>query len=403
MPKANLLPRKTLSFALRKLVFHEAKHRLMQSRTCRHRLRTGLRAATIFSNCPFRVYSFFRKFAPMKTLAVMLTAAALSCSCGSGPAVKETFKIETLNKTTPVKDQGNSPLCWVYGMLATIETDRLMQGDSVNLSPHYVARAALAELTERRYLTQGAAQVSADGVAPLTLRLMADYGAMPYDAYRSECNYDALCRKLTSLADLDTRRRGGIGGLRNDMEYMLDTTINPMPGRVWMYGMEYTPQQFAASVSAPSAYMAVTSYTHRPFYTDITLDLPANRDGCRFYNVPVDTLVSRVETALRSGRAVCWEGDVSNDGFSFADGVARLPEGSPAPTQAARQKAFETFDVTDDHCMALIGTARDSRGRRYYVCKNSWGTDNPYGGLMYMSEDYLRLNTIAVVMMKPGT
>ena len=121
----------------------------------------------------------------MKTLAVMLTAAALSCSCGSGPAVKETFKIETLNKTTPVKDQGNSPLCWVYGMLATIETDRLMQGDSVNLSPHYVARAALAELTERRYLTQGAAQVSADGVAPLTLRLMADYGAMPYDAYRS--------------------------------------------------------------------------------------------------------------------------------------------------------------------------------------------------------------------------
>ena len=32
--------------------------------------------------------------------------------------------------------------------------------------------------------------------------------------------------------------------------------------------------------------------------------------------------------------------------------------------------------------------------------KNSWGKDNPYGGLMYMSEEYLKLKTVAVVMHK---
>lgn len=48
--------------------------------------------------------------------------------------------------------------------------------------------------------------------------------------------------------------------------------------------------------------------------------------------------------------------------------------------------------------MELIGTARDARGGLYFVCKNSWGTDNPYGGLMYMSLPYFRLNTVAVVV-----
>ena len=30
------------------------------------------------------------------------------------------FKVEVMNKITPVKDQGNSSLCWAYAMLATI-------------------------------------------------------------------------------------------------------------------------------------------------------------------------------------------------------------------------------------------------------------------------------------------
>ena len=30
--------------------------------------------------------------------------------------------------------------------------------------------------------------------------------------------------------------------------------------------------------------------------------------------------------------------------------------------------------------------------------KSSWGTANPYGGLMYVSGDYVRLKTIAVFM-----
>ena len=69
-------------------------------------------------------------------------------------------------------------------------------------------------------------------------------------------------------------------------------------------------------------------------------------------------------------------------------------------TQDERQRAFESFSVTDDHCMELVGIARDAAGRRWFICKNSWGTDNPYGGFMYMSYNYARLNTVAVMMRK---
>lgn len=334
----------------------------------------------------------------MKTFIVMLAAAVLACSCAKERPAAEAFTIETLNKMTPVKDQGHGPLCWVYAMLATIEGDRLALGDSVNLSAAYVARCVLAARAERCYLSGGQDSIRADGVAPDLLDALARYGAMPYDAYRSDCNYGALCRKLEAVARQGAALRVGLGRLRGRLAYVLDTAVNPLPPHVWMYGVEYTPKEFAESLCAPSDYVAMTSYTHEPFCDGVELALPANRAGHRFVNVPIDTLVARVERALRSGLNVCWEGDTSNAGFSFGRGVARLAGGETTVTQAMRQRAFEDFSVTDDHCMTLVGLARDARGRRYFVCKNSWGTGNPYGGLMFMSLGYFRLNTVAVVM-----
>ena len=50
--------------------------------------------------------------------------------------------------------------------------------------------------------------------------------------------------------------------------------------------------------------------------------------------------------------------------------------------------------------MSIVGLARDAHGRRFYIMKNSWGTNNPYGGLMYVSEDYMRMKTVAVYMVR---
>ena len=340
----------------------------------------------------------FINFAAMKAFVFTLLAVACLCSCGREPVAGGVFTVETVNKITPVKDQGLSPLCWVYAMLATIESDRLMMGDSVNLSPAYVARRVLERQAERSYFSGGTTEVGAAGVAPDLLDALDEYGVMPYDSYRSDCNYNVLCRKLERLTQEAAEHRIGITRLRRRVADVLDTSVNPLPRRVWMYGAEYTPREFAHSVCLPGDYVAMTSYTHEPFNEYVPLDVPANRRGHRFLNVPLDTLVSRVADALHSGRSVCWEGDITDDGFSFEDGTAELAAPGARVTQAVRQRAFESLEVTDDHCMAIIGLARDVSGGRWFICKNSWGTGNPYGGLMYMSEPYFRLNTVAVVM-----
>ncbi|MRR24024.1 aminopeptidase, partial [bacterium] len=70
-------------------------------------------------------------------------------------------------------------------------------------------------------------------------------------------------------------------------------------------------------------------------------------------------------------------------------------------TQDVRQKGYETFVTTDDHLMHITGIVKDQNGTKYYITKNSWGTDrNPQGGYLNMSESYVRAKTIFIMVHK---
>ena len=73
----------------------------------------------------------------MRNVLFLLLVAFLT-ACQEKP--QHTFTNELLLPMTPVKNQGKSELCWAYAMLATIETEHLLRGDSVNLSPQYLGR-----------------------------------------------------------------------------------------------------------------------------------------------------------------------------------------------------------------------------------------------------------------------
>ena len=112
----------------------------------------------------------------MKSCIHFIAAAILLlCSCGRPQPAPQTedraFADDVRLRTTPVKNQGRSQLCWIYAMLATIETDRIMAGDSVNLSPDYPARMWMTERARRCFLSGGTAEVDMRGVAPMLLGL----------------------------------------------------------------------------------------------------------------------------------------------------------------------------------------------------------------------------------------
>ncbi len=330
--------------------------------------------------------------------AVLLSIMFSSCVDRVGKPAPHSFRNEVMLKTTPVKDQGRSELCWVYAMLATIETERLEMGDSVNLSPDYLTRLWLQEQARTCYLTRGRVGVSLRGMAPMALRLMERYGVEPYDNYHpfGSINYSSLSRMAMQVAHASRSLRM----LDKRLGDNLDRQIGYLPPSLFMLGVGYTPRQFAESIYLEGDYVALTSFTHHPFGKAFVMESADNRMLDTFRNVPLDSLMNTIVRSLRHGHAVCWEGDTSEPGFNFRRGCATLPDESHEPTQAERQRAFEQYKTTDDHCMELCGLARDADGHLFFIGKNSWGTGNPYRGFMYLSYNYVRLKTIAVMIKK---
>lgn len=296
--------------------------------------------------------------------------------------------------STPVKDQGRAATCWIYAMLATMETDRIGMDDSLNLSADYAARAWMLSQASRYYLSRGKHGISMRGMATTLLHIADEQGLMPYDSYyaKEPANYGVLARRVEHMAP----QSATFSSYMQSATAAMDDAIGYLPLHVFMLGATYTPQEFAHSVAHASDYEALTSFTHHPFGAPFVLETPDNAMADAFMNVSIDSLVARINQALSHGYAVCWEGDISERGFSFERGVATIDDAQPC-TQDERQRQFERLRTTDDHCMAIIGKARDRQGQTFYIAKNSWGRGNPYGGMMYMSEKYLRMKTIAIV------
>lgn len=270
----------------------------------------------------------------MKHTLLFLLVGTAVLTAGCRDEPSVTFTDVVSLPYTPVKNQGSDALCWAYAMLATIETEHICRGDSVHLSPYYI----------RRLVGKGRQR----GMGHTLLQLMDKRGIVPFDTY-PDTTHDQL----------------------------------PMPRQVFMLGARYTPQEFAHSVCSPDEYVALTSDPTQPYGQMVVADYPDNWNRDTFLNLPQDSLVAVALRALRHHHPVCWEGDTGGRGFSFRWGMAHHTL---------------TRRPNDDHCMAIVGLSRHPDGRLFFKMKNSWGTDNPYSGLMYMSQDYLRTSTVALYL-----
>jgi len=138
--------------------------------------------------------------------------------------------------------------------------------------------------------------------------------------------------------------------------------------------------------------------------------VPDNWSNDYYYNVPLDDFMEVMNYSLKEGYTFVWDGDVGYDGFEHKENVAIVPVGDfdfSGPKEEKkidaiyRQQEFDNLTTTDDHLMHITGLAKDQNGTMYYKTKNSWGDDsNKLGGYLYMSESYMRLNSIAIMVHK---
>lgn len=356
------------------------------------------------------------------------------------------FKFKDLKtvRTTSVKDQNKSGTCWSFSGTSFVEDEILRQGgDSLDLSEMFTVRNCYSDKADRYVRNYGECNFAGGGSALDIPHVWKKYGAIPEEVYDG-LNYgedkhvhgeldkalEAYVKVIASRPNkkLSTAWKRGFDGI-------LDAYLGEVPETFIYNGKEYTPQSFAASLPYnPDNYIAITSYTHHPFYEEFALEIPDNWLSANYYNLPMEEMKAVVDNAIENGYPVAWAADVSEKGFKWRKGVALIPKGKgqedmegselsrwvtlsdadranqkyefngPVPeetiTQAIRQEMFDNQETTDDHGMEIVGIAEDQEGNRYYKVKNSWDTNQIYGGYIYVSEPYFLAKTLDIYVHK---
>ncbi len=383
-----------------------------------------------------------------KLIIAALAAAVLSPATARAdeetPDTAFVFTDEIVIPVTSVKDQNKSGTCWCFSGTSFFENEiRKAGGDSLDLSEMFTVYHCYLDKADRYVRMYGNANFAAGGSIMDVPYVWRRYGAVPEEVYRGLCYgedkhvHGELDGELAAIVDVVTKKPNKkiSPAWKKAFEGVLEAYLGKLPEKFTYKGKEYTPQSYAASLPVnPDNYVALTSFTHHPFYEEFVFEVPDNWLWANYMNIPLDELKAVVDNALAMGYTVAWAADVSEGGFKWTDGVALMPKGKnegdmdgtelsrwvhlsdkdrqnekyefkgPVEeievTQELRQNMFDSQETTDDHGMEIVGTARDQKDNRYYKVKNSWDTNQKYDGYLYVSEPFFLAKTLNLLVNK---
>lgn len=368
-----------------------------------------------------------------------MLAFSASAAFGQGYQFTEVVTVPA----TPVKNQAATGTCWCFATTSFMESELLRMGKGTyDLSEMFIVRQKYMNQLQDNYLRRGDGNIGQGSLSHTFMNAYRQVGIVPEEVYTG-INYDSerhnhseMVRYLHALADVAVKTKARSPEYYKLVDNLFDTYLGKLPEKFTYQGKEYTPKSFAESLGLNmDDYIELTSFTHHPYYVKFDVEVPDNWEHSLMYNLPLDEMMETVDYALKNGYTVCWDGDVSEKGFSFTNGVAINPEVKkvedlsntdrarfeklgekerleevfkferPYPeinvTPEVRQAGFESFVTTDDHLMHVTGITKDQDGTKYYITKNSWGTDrNKFGGYLNMSESFVRAKTIYVMVHK---
>jgi len=345
------------------------------------------------------------------------------------------------NKITSIKNQNRSSTCWSFSGQAFLESELIRMGKGEHdLSDMFVVHHSWQDKADKYVRMHGEINFGAGGAFDDVFYTLKHYGAVPEEAMRG-LNYGDTMHVHN---ELDAIAKGYVDALlklkkltpawKRGFESVLDTYLGETPKSFTHNGKEYTPMSYAKELGLNADdYVSLTSFTHHPFYSSFAIEVPDNWRWAQSYNLPLDELMEILENAVMGGYTAAWASDVSEIGFT-RNGIGVMPDATGADlsgsdqarwlglsakdrdaetqkmiespckevwaTQEMRQKAFDNYETQDDHGMQIYGISKDQTGKKYYMVKNSWGTNNKYKGTWYVSEAFVRYKTMSIVVHK---
>ncbi len=330
------------------------------------------------------------------------------------------FTIQEKIDCTPVKSQGRTGTCWSYATSSFLESELIRKGKGKHdLSEMFTVSNIYKDKARNYVYRQGKANFSQGSLAHDPITVAKRYGIVPEAVYSGKekeakgHDHSEMEKVLKGMLDGVLKQKRLSKKWFTAFQAVLDVYLGSTPENFTYEGKKYTPKSFAESMEInPDDYVSITSFTHHPFYEKFILEIPDNYSNGSFYNLPIKEVEAIVDNAIKKGYSVAWDGDVSEKGFSAGKGIAVAPVDEkrddlflePGPemkiTQDMRQETFESFSTTDDHLMHLMGMAKDQKGTKYYIIKNSWGEISEHKGFLYMSAPYMRLKMVAILVHK---
>ena len=346
-------------------------------------------------------------------------------------------------KVTPVKNQNRTGTCWSFSGLGFLEAELIRQGKGeFDLSEMFIVGHSYKDKADKYVRLHGKLNFGQGGSFEDVLYVTKHYGAVPESVmnglqYGEDMHVHGEMEAIAyNYVNAVVKNNNGklSTSWKKGYDAVIDSYLGEVPEKFTYNGKEYTPQTFAKELGLNiDDYVSLTSYTHHPFYSEFPLEIEDNWRWANSYNLPLDEFMAVFENAVNTGYSIAWGSDVSEKGFT-RNGVAVVRDikaietsGSDqdkgvglsktekdneikkliekpcqeiAVTQAMRQEAYDNYQTTDDHGMIIYGIAKDQTGKKFYMVKNSWGTDNKYQGTWYASEAFVAYKTMNIIVHK---
>ena len=375
----------------------------------------------------------------------MVLFASFSAMYGQEGQKEEGYQFTTVKevKITAVKNQNRTGTCWSFSGVGLIEAELLRTGKGeYNLSEMFIANHSYKDKADKFVRLHGKLNFAQGGSFADVIYVFKHYGAVPGELYKGlEYGQDnhvhgELAEVATAYVNavIKNRDKKLSTAWKKGFDGVIDTYLGKLPETFTYQGKQYTPKSFGESLGLNfDDYVSLTSYTHHPFYSQFPLEIEDNWRWAQSYNLPINELMEVFDHAINNGYAIAWGSDVSEKGFTrngiavAADIEALESSGSDQArwvglsqterdaevkklvekpckeievTQELRQQAYDNYQTTDDHGMLIYGIAKDQTGKKFYMVKNSWGTESKYKGIWYASEAFVAYKTVNIVLHK---